>query len=185
MVRSTSSQARAWRPAVGYRLGRTLSPMNHKTGAVYETLVHELVASFCQATPLNSYLIGHGAKNRILGASGYKHQIDLSLVGTSKIFIIEMKCLKRSIGVKEILVLAARLIDIQRLASERTVVASIISKFSPSRNVKPLAQQFGIQVDVVENPQSFAVTFLSQHFVGIHEKATASTYMDAEIIRKK
>lgn len=157
--------------------------MSNIKGYAYEALCHELVAGIMRGTPLQNYLLKSGAKNRILGASGYKHQIDLSLIGEGRVFIFELKCLEKSIGVAEILVLAGRLNDISANFHGHSVNATIVSTKKPSKNVTPLARQFGLQVDIVEDLNSYGLSFANQHFIGHAEKITAQSYGDAEIIR--
>ncbi len=55
-------------------------------GVEYESLIDELVRGLRYGTSLESdYRQGQGAKNRIAGASGYKHQIDVSIHGENDI----------------------------------------------------------------------------------------------------
>jgi hypothetical protein len=157
--------------------------MSHSKGTAYEKLVHELVTAITRGTPLSEYAIGSGLSNRIPGASGYKHQIDLSLAGSGQLHLLELKCLHKSVGVCAMLVLAARFADISAARPDQKVFARIVSLKRPSRNVMPLARQFGIGVDIVEDLQSYGLSFASQHFVGHVERANAQAHQHAEIIR--
>lgn len=157
--------------------------MTDSKGTAYERLCHELVAGILKGTPLQDYVINSGARNRIAGASGYRHQIDLSLAGKGQLFVFELKCLEKSIGVAEVLVLAARLSDISAALPDQKVIALIVSTKRPSRNVFPLAHHFGLQVEIVENLSSYGISFANQHFIGHVEKANAQDHCDAEVIR--
>ena len=153
------------------------------SGADYEKLVHELVSTFRQAPGMENYAIGAGTRNRMVGASGYRHQIDLSLESSERIFLLELKHYLSSVGVAELLVLAARLQDISAANKHKLVRALLVSKRKPSRNVPPLAQFFSVQVEVVESAHAYGLSFANLHFVGITEAANATDSCDAVVIR--
>lgn len=157
--------------------------MSHSKGTTYEGLVHALVTTITRETPLSKYAIGYGPSNRVAGASEYRHQIDLSLEGNGHLHLLELKCLKKSIGVSEILILAARFADISAARADQKTLATIVSLKKPSRNVIPLARHFGISVDVVEDMQSYGLSFATLHFVGHVERVTAQDQQDATVIR--
>ena len=152
-------------------------------GPTYEKLVAQLVAGLLSGTAMSHYTIASGAGNKILGASGYKHQIDLSVTDSKTIYFFELKCLQRSIGVEEILVLASRQADILANNPNLQVFSSMVSMRRPSRNVPGLAKQFGIQVEVVQDLTSYGISFSGSHFVGHVEKLMATDSMDAEVVR--
>ena len=86
---------------------QTLSP------ADYEKLVADIVLGMRQSAPELAMLsLGAGRANRILGASGYNHQIDVSLTGPGGKFLLECKKWNKRAGVESVLVLAARASDI-------------------------------------------------------------------------
>ena len=159
------------------------APTRQEKGSDYENQCRDLIHKIKNRTALHNYVVGSGAKNKIAGSSGYRHQIDVSLSGENQLFIIELKNLSKSIGVAEILVLAARFIDITAAQPSTKVRASIISTKKPSRNVLPLAKQFGLIVDIVEDLNSYALSFSNQHFIGQLEKIDASDQSDATVIR--
>jgi hypothetical protein len=90
------------------------------TPTEYEKLVEEIAKGIIKSAPnLEHLVIGSGRKNKITGASGYSHQIDLSLHESGRLFLIECKRWARNIGVAEVLVLAGRRNDIaERFSSE-------------------------------------------------------------------
>ena len=156
--------------------------MSTAKGTAYERLVHELVTAIARGTAISDYRINFGASHRIAGASGFKHQVDLSLAGNAELYLLELKCLEKSIGVCEMLVLAARFADISAANPAQKVFATIVSRKRPSRNVMPLARHFGIRVDIVEDLRSYGLSFSSQHFVGHVERANAQDSQDAETV---
>jgi hypothetical protein len=120
------------------------------TGSEYESLVQDLIRKLKNdIPPLSNAIVNHGKKNSkslnlILGKSGYRHQIDVSLSTKDHLILIECKCLNRLIGVAEMLVLASRLADIRELESEggREVSALIISKKGASGPAIRLSRHF-------------------------------------------
>jgi hypothetical protein len=58
-------------------------------GHEYESLVSSLVTTLVQNTPLRGHEIGTGRQNRIAGASGYRHQIDLTWRHQHSLFLVE------------------------------------------------------------------------------------------------
>ena len=153
-------------------------------GSTYESLVDELVSGIRHKTTLEGYVQGSGPGNRIAGASGYRHQIDLSVLGPKDLFLFELKCWHLAVGVSEVLVLAARLNDIAAAYPSRTVHASMVSLRQPSRNVPPLARHFRVHIEVVTDLKSYGITFAKQAFVGHHEGLQVGSYMDAEVVRR-
>ena len=156
---------------------------NMPSGPAYERLVDELLSGLRRGTPLDSFHQGSGAKNRIQGASGYKHQIDISVGNATDLYLFELKCLQKSIGVQEVMVLAARFADISHAMPACRVHASMVSLKRPSRNVPNLAAHFKIKVEVIEDLLSYGVSFSGHHFVGYVERIHATDHMDAEVIR--
>ena len=115
----------------------------------YEQLVSEIADEICKSAPeYNSLLRGSGHKNRIAGLSGYSHQIDVSLQGTERIFLIECKQWKNRVGVAEVLVIAGRASDIQAGFPEASIHAVLISMRGASRGALQLAQHFGINIEI-------------------------------------
>ena len=132
------------------------------TADEYEVLLADIVTGMQDSSPgLSGELVGCGRKNRILGGSGYKHHIDVSLdlsnKGLNKFFIIECKRWKDKIGAGPILVLASRTKDIQEIYPSCTVtpiMASIEGVTGPGRK---LANHFGIQIEIVRSGNEFGL----------------------------
>ena len=152
-------------------------------GPAYEKLVAQLVSGLLRGAAMNGHALSSGAKNRVAGLSGYKHQIDLSVAGPGTLYLFELKCLQRSIGVEEVLVLAGRQSDIAAANPSLKVLASMVSLMRPSRNVPALAMQFGFQLEIVENLASYGISFAGNHFVGHVERLEAIDTMDAVLTR--
>ena len=155
--------------------------MTTLSGTQYEVLARDLITTLAVSGALVGYEVGFGPKNRLLGASGYAHQIDLSLLGPQRLFLLELKHFKNPIGVAEILVIASRNLDISAAYSNRVVSASLVSTQRPSRNVPPLARFFGVRLEIVENMQSYGLSFAHEHFVGHVEAIALSDSCDASV----
>jgi hypothetical protein len=153
--------------------------MNTRIGTHYELLATELLQQLQKSPLLSACTIHNGATNRIRGQSGYFHQIDVSVEDGSRLFLMELKCYKKAVGVEQLLVLAARKQDIQAANPTKTVYASLVSKKNPSKNVPGLAGHFDVGVHVVESLHSYALSFANDHFVGLHETAHASDSISA------
>jgi hypothetical protein len=153
------------------------------SGADYEELFAALVRGLRQGSSLAHFHQASGTGNRHAGASGYRHQIDLSLASPSDLYLFELKCLNRSIGVEEVLVLASRRADIAAANPGVTVHASMVSLRRPSKNVPRLAGHFQLELAIVEDIHSYGVSFSGSHFVGHVERANATDSCDAVVTR--
>ncbi|WP_284308824.1 hypothetical protein [Hydrogenophaga electricum] len=138
-------------------------------GSDYEHLVNKLIAGLREGANLTNFEQRYGATNRIKGASGYKHQIDVSLLGHSDLFLFEAKCLKRVLGVQEVLIMGARLTDISAAFPNHRVHASVISMKHVSRNAQPIADHFNVKIDWISDVKNYGITFANQHLVGWEE----------------
>jgi Restriction endonuclease len=124
----------------------------------YEQLVSEIAKDICQTAPeLHGLVLGSGRNNRIRGASGYPHQIDVSLQETGRIFLIECKRWKKKIGAAEVLVLAGRVNDIQAYSPEFKVKAILGSMCGASQGARQLAQHFDIDIEIVTSASEFGL----------------------------
>lgn len=122
----------------------------------YENVVSDIVNGIQNgAADLSDFHFGYGSKNRIPGASGYRHQIDVSLVSSKKAYLIECKLWGRKVGVAEILTLAARAADIGGLRSDLEVDCILASNAGPTRGARKLVAYFGIQFEAVKSASEF------------------------------
>ena len=153
------------------------------SGANYEELFAALVRGLRQGSPLAHFHQASGRSNRHVGASRYPHQIDLSVASPTDLYLFELKCLNKSIGVEEVLVLASRRADIAAANPSLTVHASMVSLRRPSRNVPKLALHFQLELAIVEDIHSYGVSFSGNHFIGHVERANATDSCEAVVSR--
>jgi len=78
----------------------------------YEKRVSEIVDKLTADTQLKNGRINYGRKNYWEGASGHKHQIDVSIHNNERCLLVECKCWKNPISVGYILSLLGRVSDI-------------------------------------------------------------------------
>lgn len=124
----------------------------------YERLVHDLVTGLVGGTPalLPSDVSG-GAKNTIIGASRFAHQIDVSVRAQSFLVFVECKYWSRPVHDEAVLVLPSRLADIRNANPSLEVRASLVSMKACTKGARVLAACFGISLDVVSSIQEYAV----------------------------
>jgi hypothetical protein len=80
----------------------------------YETLVASIAESVAQRVEaLPEGAVRYGRQNHWLGASGFKHQIDVSIRGQARVLLVECKYWNHRIPVEAVLVLQGRLADIR------------------------------------------------------------------------
>ena len=134
----------------------------------YERVVAEIVRGICEGAPeLNDIVLGQGRANRLLGASGYKHQIDVSLSSAAKTYLIECKRWESKIGVEEIMTLAARSTDIAQAHEGNIAQAILASTKGATRGAIILARFFNIQLEVVHSAHVFGFRIGKQVRVGV------------------
>ncbi|MCK4576576.1 restriction endonuclease [candidate division WOR-3 bacterium] len=81
--------------------------------AEYEELVSKIVKMlFKRARDRNPDRIRKGKRNKVQGVSGYRHQIDISLHGSSELVLIECKRWKSKVDVSAFLTFLGRYNDI-------------------------------------------------------------------------
>lgn len=148
--------------------------------AEYESLVHTLVGQF-RAVLGNDALRG-GKANRIPGASGFLHQIDVSIHMPDKLVLLECKLLKRAVSAHSALVLAARLQDIRQANPSLAISGSLVSTKPVTSGVLKLAQHFEFSVDLVNSLQDYTIHILNVHFAGLSSRIQFSDACKAEIL---
>ena len=148
----------------------------------YEELVHELVHGFGIAFGNNS--LRGGKANLITGASGFSHQIDVSIHLPEEIVLIECKLLRRRVQVSHALTLAARLLDIQQAHPKHRVTASLVSMNSVAIGSFKIAAHFGLSVDQVMGLDEYVMTLLGRHHVGLRITGHASDAIDVEVRKR-
>ncbi len=154
------------------------------TAHAYELLVRQLVGALKQSVPPLSYAVVHGgASNRLSGASGFRHQIDVSLSYPGCLVLIECKYWRRSVDAEAVLVAASRLSDIQAAMPSTTVCATIVSKKKATRGAQLVAKKFGVSLDTVTSLTRYGVRLGTNVFVTAEDSIVLSDSVSAEVVR--
>jgi len=132
------------------------------TSEEYENLVAEIANGIKQQHGhLSDVTLSFGRTNKIMGTSGYKHQIDVSLQGLNLLFIIECKKWHKRIGPSEVLVLAGRKMDIETEGCK--VVPILTSMKGATEGANKLARHFGVALEIVKSAHEFGLRI--GHFI--------------------
>jgi len=116
----------------------------------YESLVHNLIDELTSGATSFSGV-------QVAGASGFDHQIDVSVLTPTNLAIVECKHWSDPIDAEPVLAFAARLSDIRAANPGLKIHASLVSTKDATRGATKLAEYFGVSLDVVLNECEFAV----------------------------
>jgi hypothetical protein len=155
--------------------------LNHKE---YEALVRSMVQKLtASAQALGPCKVNGGAQNHVPGASGFPHQIDVTVSNPTDLLLIECKCWKEPVDVEPVLVLAARICDIRAATPALRVHGSIVSTKEPTAGAMALAKYFAIEIDSVRNVHEYALRVFNHIFAGFREVAHATDTIKAGVTR--
>ena len=147
--------------------------------AEYEKVVADIVRDILQSSGEHKHLLlGSGRNNRIPGASGYHHQIDVSIHGPSLLYLIECKRWKDKIGLAEVLVLAARMNDIQDHFRECSVIGIFGCLNSATGPAKQVAEHYKIIIEIVHSSTEFGLRVGRHVAHGILDSLSISDEVD-------
>jgi hypothetical protein len=159
---------------------------NDLTPSEYETLVAKIVSGIAVGAPeLAAGQINFGARNRVLGASGYRHQIDVSLLLPKQIYIVECKRWLKRIGVQEALILASRGLDILEANPGFQVHAMIASTVRITAGAKLIATKFGVQPEIVKSEFEFGFRIGRRVYHALRSTVVVGDYAEAMVVRAK
>ena len=146
----------------------------------YESLVKQLFGSLVEAVEgLPADSIRCGRLNRETGASGYRHQIDVSVRTATELHLIECKYWKRRVTPEALLSFAARVHDIRDANRGCVVNGAVATTKGHSEGVGTLAQYFDVTLQRVASAHEFAFLYRSK----IHLKIPAETVRLADAIK--
>lgn len=154
------------------------------TPSEYERLVQALVSELtAAATRMGTCQVTGGSKNLVLGASGFTHQIDVSVSSPSDLLLSECKYWGRPVDAEAVLVLAARVADVAARLTGVVVRGALVSTKAPTEGARILAAHFNIDLEAVRNPKEYALRVFDHVFIGLHEVAHATDTIHVEVIR--
>ncbi|OLD89326.1 MAG: hypothetical protein DMD38_10780 [Gemmatimonadetes bacterium] len=148
----------------------------------YEHLVAELVAALVKEVDgLAPASLAHGRGNKISGASGYPHQIDVSFAVQGEVHIIECKCWKKKVTPDAVLVLAARVHDIAGALRSQKVRGALATSRGCGPGATELASYFGIILQNATSPHDFVLTYRDRISAGVTESLTLAEHAVAQL----
>lgn len=148
-----------------------------KTVAEIATGIHASVAS------LHAFKLDSGRVNRLEGASTFRHQIDVSLIGPSEIYLLECKRWEKKIGVDEVMILVARANDILQSREGINVIPILISKKGATRGAAKLARYFGVEIEIVTSALEYGLKLGKHAVVGLHAALAMTDTAIPEVYR--
>jgi len=133
----------------------------------YERLVHKLISELTQPAESSCFPeIAGGRQNKIAGASGFPHQIDVSLKTGRTLLLFECKYWGDPVDVEPVLVIASRLVDVRAANPGLEVKAAVVSTKDPTAGAQSLARYFDVRLDVVATPSEYALLIRDRLFLG-------------------
>lgn len=150
----------------------------------YENLVKDLFGSLVETVEgLPADSIRAGRLNRETGASGYQHQIDVSVRTASELHLIECKYWKRRVTPEALLSFAARVNDIRQANPGCVVKGAVATTKGHSQGVGTLTQYFDVILQRVASAHEFAFLYKSKiHLKVAAEVVKLSDAVNAEMI---
>jgi hypothetical protein len=128
----------------------------------YECLVADTASTVAERSgPLPSDAVKFGKSNCWLGASGFRHQVDVSISLMERLVLIECKYWNRRIPVGVVLALQSRRTDIAA-TTKQAVEAAVVSKVGFQAGAKQVAEHFGIQCQIAESAESWVFKYGAQ-----------------------
>lgn len=122
----------------------------------YEEAYRELAVRIASDNDINlERQPGFGRDNKVMGASGHPHQIDVSLVyisndGKCRQKLIECKLLSGKVNLQDALIFHARINDIQGKMAEGTLVeGNLVTTEGYTRNAKNFADFYKIATNTL------------------------------------
>jgi len=116
--------------------------------------------------------IGVGRKNKIQGASGYKHQIDISCKDLKRntLVLIECKSWNDTIDIIPVLTFHARILDISKI-SQLKIEGIMVTTKGYSKGANKYADYYGIKLQLAKNEYEFKVFLEEMFYIGLKDKA--------------
>jgi hypothetical protein len=137
--------------------------------AEYERVVSDLLTAIVETVDGLAPDVPPGRSNRLKGASGYSHQIDVSFRAGSDLHLVECKCWSKRIKVDAVLTLLARIYDIQAANPSVTVRGALATTKGLQRGADKVASHFGIVVQLVQSANEFALRYKNHIHLGLKD----------------
>ncbi len=141
------------------------------TSGEYEVIVKELAKQIAKSYDVSLVeQLKYGAKNKIAGASGFHHQIDVSLRyrsrdGIELLKLIECKLFSsKKIAIGEVLLFHSRINDIQQKVGDSIIVeGNMFTTIGYTMHAKNYASHYKIATNIRQKDGSFgSISFVDQ-----------------------
>jgi hypothetical protein len=131
----------------------------YMTPQEYEQIVSEIAQSiFERVEGTAPHQVKYGKKNRWVGASGYRHQIDVSVQSHQDLILVECKYWNKNVPAHAILTFFARVYDI-RPTFNGQVHPVIVTKVGFQAGAEPLAAYYNINLQVIPSASAFGFMY--------------------------
>ncbi|MDT8394496.1 MAG: hypothetical protein RQ761_11670 [Bacteroidales bacterium] len=119
----------------------------------YEIIIESFAENFTNSPRDDTHWkIIRSRTEKIVGASGYKHQIDVFLESEKDVLLIECKCwaTKNKVPVGEYLKIFGRLKDIEPMYEGKHVRAALVTRSEWQSGVEDLSSAWGGQISLFQ-----------------------------------
>jgi hypothetical protein len=144
----------------------------------YEELVKKLIDSLLRNNDvLKIENIDYGKGNKIEGASGHKHQIDIAYRDpqNQSLILIECKRWQSKIKIDHVLTFHCRLVDIlnrQNVTTEGIMVTTV----GYQKGAKKYGDKYGIKLGKVKDESEFGIFIRNLGFMGVVDKGVVTDH---------
>lgn len=135
----------------------------------YEKVVAEIAKSLVrQVEGRDDPPIGWGPTNKIQGASGHKHQIDVSYNDPAgNLFLVECKYWNSLVEAGGVLTFLGRIVDIKKARPSATVLGAMATTIGYQSGALLIANYWRIDPQLVRSPDDFGMKYKTLFVQGI------------------
>jgi hypothetical protein len=124
-----------------------------------------------------------GRSNKIVGASGHEHQIDVSLTffptdAPARLIVVECKKWNSTVGIDSVLTFFARIRDIQERCQDFIVEGVFLTTMGFEEGAKTFANYYGIHLDIVRSLEEWAIKLVDQLVIQPRPATTTISVVD-------
>ena len=154
--------------------------------AEYEQRVAMVVGKLrCGMPELEGPDIDAGSRNKIRGASGHRHQIDVSVSTPQRLLLVECKRWHAKVSLSAALVFYARIVDIGKAMDDqnKSIVAALASASGFTRGAAQFADGVAVARWHVQNEDEFVCRIMDVIGLGLRDNAGFSDSVRWELRR--
>lgn len=164
--------------------------MERRSPSSYEEFIAELITNLAAIRSVTN--IGSGAKNRLTGSSGVRHQVDVSFTLADaeppQLVVVECKSLRTGAAVNlgQVKVLKATIDDLASLGTHPARIVGVLVSSAPLQaGAAKFARHYGLQSHVVSDGPNWVFKWESMLQTGLALQASAATISgQASVVRR-